>query len=898
MRMLSWCGAAALGVAACWSGRAEAADATLLDEKVTKLRAEAEGQAGLQPALKEFAVVYKKDGKVVSSWSSKQESVKVLGTITWSIDGELVAAGEVGDRLDALAVCGGTATWAIPKEGDEKTLLASGTVKFTAPSGVRIWRDGDQEANWTHDTDPDDVVAWAYCGSNNEVTFSWKGVGGTQEHQTKAKRAELFFDGHIKSSSHVEIIAAQNSVAKLYQAGVEQVKYPKLEFTLNGISSVPAKKRNLSRYFWPQRAADKLKVEAIGALKAGSVLLVYNRATTGWQKLWTLTTGVDLGDHGAEALGVDASMIPTEPLKFQIVPFGDPRKNLEFEIHPDTLVRADAVVLRDRPRHRENDRRSVRLQLHNWGTYDIFVIQDGAADKLSGAVGIAGVRLERAETKADVARAAHASARAEEAVVYDELLQLQAAYEFQRNKQHLIRRQEWRLESAERISDRTAAAANKADSKAKLRHRDYRKSQKLARQRHRLRLPSGATPTLGAWLASSRREPIIIRAVPSDGKGPIYDWHLPIREPLGSTPWCAPPSGQLPAYLVCVDASTGSLSTIYQSYVAPSGRSPDYDNLSIPPNTPTYVVVQHGKEARATVAGSGTAGLQSRFVILDPNDEEGGGSPVNVDNKLGHAADDKVILLPQVDGKIYTHTTQWLAPRRITAAEEAFFLDVTVQGKGAKATSRIEVPTQQRYYGALRMGVGGAWSNDLERWDVVDLGAGPELVRDQYGGLVTYMVGYSQFFTVSGRSYSSPQNPWYLWKKLGFYGGLGIASPTANGGLTDSVASVMVGPEVELGKYVSIAAGPVFARQPWPRDGFYEGASLTGIKKPDGGELRDAVLRPGWTPAFGLTVNLTPSFFRFAGRSGIKVPEKWAETVVTTKTSTEAAPASAATEAK
>ena len=141
--MLSWCGAAALGVAACWSGRAEAADApkphVLVPDKIVEVTASVTG-----PEIDSFVLSF--TDLTWSSGSATDTPYKLMNGTTE------IASEKEKETLAALAVCGGEVKWQYladtPKD-QPKGKVSTGTIKFIRPKGVNYLSDSDTATVWT-----------------------------------------------------------------------------------------------------------------------------------------------------------------------------------------------------------------------------------------------------------------------------------------------------------------------------------------------------------------------------------------------------------------------------------------------------------------------------------------------------------------------------------------------------------------------------------------------------------------------------------------------------------------------------------------------------------------------------------------------------------------------------
>lgn len=179
--------------------------------------------------------------------------------------------------------------------------------------------------------------------------------------------------------------------------------------------------------------------------------------------------------------------------------------------------------------------------------------------------------------------------------------------------------------------------------------------------------------------------------------------------------------------------------------------------------------------------------------------------------------------------------------------------DVVIKD-GSTTLATYEFVVEERFTGALRMGIGLLTGATVERSYGVDTVNGSnqsEIVLEGDSPVAFEIVlGYAQFLESSGRSYALGRfiprfAPWI---------GVGVLQTTE--GNISSLQTFYLGIEAELGRSFSIAPALAIGRTERLRDGYHVGSAIAGDEPPTVERYR---------PGFGIVFNLTPDFFKFAG---------------------------------
>ena len=219
-----------------------------------------------------------------------------------------------------------------------------------------------------------------------------------------------------------------------------------------------------------------------------------------------------------------------------------------------------------------------------------------------------------------------------------------------------------------------------------------------------------------------------------------------------------------------------------------------------------------------------------------------------------------------------TTTTKEIAGVAQPLVKETLTVDVdTAAPPPTTKTFELELLVPRIYSGALRVGFGSVFGASDDAYSIrktpgSDVG---ELVQGNRARIVTELViGYAPFWEAlrqqgQGREYIRPKKL-FSYYRLAPYFGLGVASVAAGGSSDGEVTwlrSFHIGGEFELSHGFSIAASLVARR----RDHLVEGVTVGGPVPLDM-TLTESKLDVG----FGLVVNFTPEFFKFATSVGAK----------------------------
>ncbi|GEM_PF-4429591 len=336
---------------------------------------------------------------------------------------------------------------------------------------------------------------------------------------------------------------------------------------------------------------------------------------------------------------------------------------------------------------------------------------------------------------------------------------------------------------------------------------------------------------LGDWVAADAPEGVYVVRYATSGGVVEHRFTRAPRILTAPDGWCPDPARREDVH-VCFDSSGGGLS----SHVRRAAEAEKLPETLLPPNSTVRVYAWHpaGLNPRLTTTGAVgyTAGALLEQLSVQSGVPDG-------DPSAGVGT----------EGAEPTWTEWVLAPRAPGQALELTLSMPTEVGTSA----RVELVTDVRYIGAVRIGIGAGWVPGAAAYGERD----GVLVEQSPGGFqpdTRIVVGYAPFFDPGGRSYTLGASEG-LSLKPAPYVGLGVLDPASvvSSSALAFLDAVYVGAEVELATQFSVAlAGALQAGE-----GLQPGVVL-GREVNDETELTQRVYRPG----VALVVNLSPEFFR------------------------------------
>lgn len=257
----------------------------------------------------------------------------------------------------------------------------------------------------------------------------------------------------------------------------------------------------------------------------------------------------------------------------------------------------------------------------------------------------------------------------------------------------------------------------------------------------------------------------------------------------------------------------------------------------IAPNRNVRVFLRHREGQAPVVELSGQRGLTIEDINRSPPGERG----------LGVSSDDVKTAISSTS----------FAPRQPGNVD----LLIKEKSESTDALMRLELIVDQRYWGALRFGLGTVVGSFREYEATTVAGASTAQIRESkipvQFELVTGFAPYLESIWHDGRGYASGEN-WHLAPFVGF--GLVGQSNSDISALT----SFHLGVEVEFMRDFSLALTAVAKRTRWLSDGYTLGSPI------ESGTAPETFTEPGFAFGGALVLNASPEFLQFATGSSSK----------------------------
>jgi hypothetical protein len=271
-----------------------------------------------------------------------------------------------------------------------------------------------------------------------------------------------------------------------------------------------------------------------------------------------------------------------------------------------------------------------------------------------------------------------------------------------------------------------------------------------------------------------------------------------------------------------------------------------YRDRILPPNTSLDVLVVHAPPVKIEASLSGEQALSS---------------PALLNSEFANEAKGVAGVAPGAAEPAVAMTSAFFGPRRPDSAAD---LTITAVNGTTKVPWKLEMFVEKTYSGALRIGIGVLFGRAVDH-DYsavkVDNSSQHELVA-RTGGRAEFelVVGYAPyvFDMIAGRKGRAYQSTTLAQRAAGFapYIGLGTLSVGQGTGI-EFFRTIHLGLEWEPLRNFSIAATFVMRRVTRLQHGYEVGSPVNSGDPPTREQL---------ALGFGLVLNLTPEFFRFATR--------------------------------
>lgn len=293
--------------------------------------------------------------------------------------------------------------------------------------------------------------------------------------------------------------------------------------------------------------------------------------------------------------------------------------------------------------------------------------------------------------------------------------------------------------------------------------------------------------------------------------------------------------GRALPYRICFDTLGEGVRPVLQ------GNVPILD-----PNQPIAVVVRGDATDTLAVSLGGKVGF-----------EAGGVAITGFEN--GRTGIDKTATAQGATSLPPAAVSVWhFAPR---SDDEAVLVKVEAKRTDANAVGTMDLVVRPVYASAIRVGVAAVYVPKSAFYDVAEAEPGSSVkVLRQVGTpfVPELVIGYSSSLTGRPRDdLFPPLVAPNFWQSLGWYGGVGLVAPSATDAFpVDFLTSLHVG--------IEYAPMPGFAITPVPS--VRRGSALRD--EWDVGEVGpadvDTALRPALQGGYGIILNVSPRFFRFA----------------------------------